>query len=233
MKKGTPRVSPEFLDRARVHEIRNHLTALFVSAQLFPKKKGNPAFLDSFEKLLARETERLLDLVECLVADRSLVTEPLVLVDWKRLVEEAMELLGPVSQGRRIHLEVETGGSVHILGRECQLESLVLNLVRNALESAGPRGRVRISSREDGATLDFQVWNDGRSIPKGLRSEIFKPYFTTKKDGMGLGLAICRWVVQEHGGKIEVGSSARGTLFRVRLPLGMGAKSGKKGRPKG
>ncbi len=139
-------------------------------------------------------------------------------------------MMAPVFREQRTHLEVETEKSLRIRGRECELESLVHNLVRNALESAGPKGRVRVSSRREGATLDFRVWNDGRSIPKALRNEIFKPYFTTKKDGMGLGLAICRWVAREHGGRVEVESSSEGTLFRVRLPLDPRSRGLSKGK---
>src|SRR5581483_2214210 len=102
-------------------------------------------------------------------------------------------------------------------------------LVRNALESAGSGGKVKVSSHSKSQFLEFQVWNDGKSIPRPLMREIFKPFFTTKKGGTGLGLAICQWVAENHGGRIEIQSSASGTVFRVLIPMKSPA-SKRKGR---
>ncbi|HVZ81031.1 MAG TPA: HAMP domain-containing sensor histidine kinase [bacterium] len=227
------RPSPEalaFQDAARLHEIRNHLTALSVSAQMFPRKKDDPVFLGSFEKLLTRETDRLLELVRCFMDRTRPELEPKVPVDWGCLMERVLGLMAPVFQEKGTKLETGPLPALRIKGRECQLESLALNLVRNALESAGRGGTVRISNRREGRSLEFQVWNDGPSIPRELWEEIFKPYFSTKRDGTGMGLAICRWVVRNHGGDLRVESSAAGTSFRARLPLGVGRKPKGKGR---
>jgi signal transduction histidine kinase len=196
---------------------------------MFPRKKHDPEFLEAFEKLMTQETERMLELTQRFLERSKVDLERKTVVDWDPLVERVLELMGPVFQEQGTELEVKKGTGISIRGAACQLESLVLNLVRNGLESAGPKGKVKVSSRPKAPFLEFQVWNDGKPIPRPLMKEIFKPFFSTKKDGTGLGLAICQWVVENHGGRIEARSSASGTVFQVLIPL-KSSPSKRKGR---
>lgn len=210
---------PEFFNAVRVHEIRNHLTALSISAQMFPRKKHDPKFLETFEKLMTRETEKLLELSNRFLERTRAELEPKTSVDWDALVGRISDLMGPVFKEQGIRFWVEKKSGIKFSGAACQLESLVLNLVKNSLEATGPGGTVKVTSRKRSKSLEIEVWNDGKPISKEWMGEIFKPFFTTKKDGTGLGLAICQWVVENHGGLIETESSVSGTVFRVLIPL--------------
>lgn len=111
------------------------------------------------------------------------------------------------------------------------LEEVLTNLVANALEAvegrAGPRRAwIAACDTADGA-LELSVADDGPGIPESMRATLFKPFFTTKSKGSGLGLAFCKKVIEEHGGTIEVDSgpggetadrAPRGARFIVRLP---------------
>jgi nitrogen fixation/metabolism regulation signal transduction histidine kinase len=111
------------------------------------------------------------------------------------------------------------------------LRRVLVNLVRNAAQAvrdaraagAAPDamlGHVVVSARPDDDGAIIAVEDDGPGVPDDMRDRIFDPYFTTKVDGTGLGLAIVKKIVVEHGGSIEVGTSARlgGAKLEVRLP---------------
>ncbi len=108
---------------------------------------------------------------------------------------------------------------------ERMLEEALLNLVlnsRQAMEGAAAAagGRVTVGARGGtGAPVVIEVADTGKGIPKEIRPEIFKPFFTTKHKGSGLGLTIVRKIVEAHGGRIDLESEVgRGTTFRLELP---------------
>ena len=107
-----------------------------------------------------------------------------------------------------------------------QLQQIVLNLVKNAIEAmssipAGSR-HVRVVTRLDGnSTVLLSVQDSGHGITAEHQGRIFDPFFTTKPTGMGLGLAICRTVAQDHGGNLRlVETSSHGSIFEIELPIG-------------
>ena len=107
-----------------------------------------------------------------------------------------------------------------------QLQQIVLNLVENAIEamSSAPLGsrRVRLVTKFDGkSTVLLSVHDSGRGITAEHKDRVFDPFFTTKPTGMGLGLAICRTVAQDHGGNLRlVETSSHGSGFEIELPIG-------------
>jgi signal transduction histidine kinase len=107
-----------------------------------------------------------------------------------------------------------------------QLQQIVLNLVKNAIEamSSVPSGsrRVRVVTRLNGnSTVLLSVQDSGHGITAEDQDRVFDPFFTTKPTGMGLGLAICRTVAQDHGGNLRlVETSSHGSIFEIELPIG-------------
>ena len=107
-------------------------------------------------------------------------------------------------------------------GDETQFEQVLLNLLLNAQKAmpAGGHIDVRLSHDPTEGIVRFEVEDDGPGIPEEVRKRLFQPFFTTRTDGTGLGLATCLKNVQYHGGSIEVQSEVgRGTKFVVTLPL--------------
>jgi signal transduction histidine kinase len=101
------------------------------------------------------------------------------------------------------------------------LKQVILNLSKNAIEAMKNGGllTVRVSTDEANQKLMVEIIDLGPGIPGHLLEKIFHPFFTTKENGTGLGLPICRQILREIGGEIEVKSSERGTAARVHLPL--------------
>jgi signal transduction histidine kinase len=107
-------------------------------------------------------------------------------------------------------------------GDETQLEQVLLNLLLNAQKAMPSGGHVAVRLWHNPAdhTVCFEVEDSGPGVPEEIRKKLFQPFFTTRTDGTGLGLATCLKNVQYHGGSIEVQSEAgRGARFVVTLPL--------------
>jgi signal transduction histidine kinase len=96
----------------------------------------------------------------------------------------------------------------------------VLNLLLNALQATEGQGKVAVSVKSRGEFAVIEVADDGPGIAPEHLPNIFRPFYTTKGDGTGLGLSLARRIVEDHHGKIDVTSIVgQGTTFSVQLPL--------------
>jgi C4-dicarboxylate-specific signal transduction histidine kinase len=112
-------------------------------------------------------------------------------------------------------------GLPEVMGDTVQLQQVVVNLVLNALQAMGDKlgSRVMLRTRAEGEEVVLIVEDNGPGIPPENLEKLFGSFFTTKADGMGIGLAICRTIVEAHGGSISVHNLDRGGAgFTVRLP---------------
>jgi signal transduction histidine kinase len=100
------------------------------------------------------------------------------------------------------------------------MERVFYNLVLNAAQATAPGGTVTVKTRTEGRTAEIAVIDRGVGIGAAQMKDIFNPFFTTKPEGVGLGLAIVAKIVDEHGGKIAVESEpGKGSIFCVSLPM--------------
>src|SRR5690606_14934931 len=120
-------------------------------------------------------------------------------------------------------LPVENGADLHIHGDRLRLEQALINLLRNAIQAA-PGGQLRLSWQAGvNGGLSITVEDTGTGVELQNVAHILEPFFTTKPVGVGtgLGLAVVNAVMNEHGGRIEIGrSELGGALFRMWLPAG-------------
>jgi signal transduction histidine kinase len=100
-----------------------------------------------------------------------------------------------------------------------QIHQVVLNLLLNAIQATGPGGSVIAEFDEDDETVKVTVSDTGNGIPPEILGNIFRPFFTTKGEGTGLGLSLAKRIVEDHAGKIEVTSRVgQGSRFSIILP---------------
>ena len=148
------------------------------------------------------------------------------LEDLNEVVTEAVELglVGTRYQNVRIDLQLDPSiGAVSI--DRVQIGQVLINLVRNAVEAmqGSERRDLIIASRLDDRAVKIVVSDTGSGISPEVAERLFQPFVTTKASGLGLGLSICREIVEAHGGQIAVSSNvAGGTDFTVTLPVGSG-----------
>lgn len=152
-------------------------------------------------------------------------TPDLVEVDLKRVLENTVAYFQKrlPSLKSKSAISLSMGDVARVRGNEELLEWVFENLIKNAIDALGEAGGqidIRAANEAGGKFVDVTVHDTGRGIPGALRDDVFRPGFTTKRRGWGLGLALARRIVEEyHGGSIKLVESRPGkTTFLVRLP---------------
>ncbi|WP_316977369.1 PAS domain S-box protein [Shumkonia mesophila] len=147
-------------------------------------------------------------------------------IDLNQTICEATELFNDDTLRHQVLLELDLGPALPpVLADGIQIQQVVINLARNAMEameSCAPDGRklaIRTAVRP-GSRVEVTVADTGPGLPPEIRDDLFEPFVTTKPDGMGIGLSICRSIVAAHGGNLTAESAdGVGTTFRFTLPL--------------
>ena len=213
------------------HEIKNPLGGIKGAAQLLRGALTDPDLVRCTE-VIVREVERLDGLVEQL---RELSVPPrleLEPVNIHRVLNDvlALERQSP-AWGHVVLRTVFDPSLPPVLGDRAQLTQVFLNLVKNALEALGGEGSLVVATRIEsrfhirrgtgrGRFLSVTVEDSGPGVPEADQAQLFSPFFTTKPQGTGLGLALCHRVVTQHGGTIAHERPPRGgAAFVVTLPV--------------
>ena len=143
--------------------------------------------------------------------------DPLAVVDLASEIETVLTLYRGRTKGVEIARRYADGSTVR--GNKDKLNQVWINLINNALDAMEGEGRIEISTAIEGSYVVVELRDDGPGVPAELRDKVFEPFFTTKtKGGLGLGLDICRRIVDSLGGGIELAEGGPGAAFVVRLP---------------
>jgi two-component system, LuxR family, sensor kinase FixL len=140
-----------------------------------------------------------------------------------KLIEEAnaLALVGAKEHGVRVRLQIDAAHDL-VLVDKVQIQQVLLNLIRNAMEAMEQSARRELligSQPHDGTMVEVSVTDTGPGIAPEILPQLFQPFVTTKRYGMGVGLSISRSIVESHGGQIVVDSNpGGGTIFRFTLP---------------
>jgi len=139
------------------------------------------------------------------------------------LVREVLDMmeLKAVECGVEVSLEVDESQGACLLD-PTRMKEVVVNLVANAIQACPPRagGRIELSVRTRQGMVELVVADNGRGIPEEALTRIFEPFYTLKDDGVGLGLALCKRIAEEHEGSIAAENRpGGGALFRARFPI--------------
>jgi two-component system sensor kinase FixL len=138
-----------------------------------------------------------------------------------KIAEEAsaLALVGAKEQGVRTHFQFDRGKDM-VLADKVQVQQVLLNLIRNAVEAMidSPNRNLTLSATEADGMVTVSVADTGSGIGPDMRKQLFQPFVTTKREGLGGGLSICRTIVEAHGGQIWADPNpAGGTIFRFTL----------------
>ena len=212
------------------HEIRNPLNSLSINSQLLVEMlsalpDGDKAYKEellSMAQSNLKVIQRLSDLLTDFLRFARPPSTELVVTDLNRVVAETLRFLEVDFTRRGIELAIKLHPvPLPLLADEKQLKQALLNVLLNAEEAMDkdPK-RIRVTTGRSAAGRPFaRVQDNGRGIPRAERRQIFRLFFTTRKNGSGLGLPIVRQIVREHGGKITLRSrEGRGTTVTLLLP---------------
>jgi two-component system sensor kinase FixL len=208
--------------------VTNYASAARLLVENAPEQSPWLMRLDHMLDRVETQAQRAGDIVRRLRDFISGADRSLGMVEVAPLVADAITLFADAGTTQR-PITMEVAEDCHsVFGDRQQLLQVLSNLLRNAIEAVAEQtaGEVRIAARsiEDGM-VEISVSDNGPGLAPGLAERLFEPFQTTKTGGLGIGLAICRTIVEVHGGKISAESAAGGvgTVFRVALPSTVGA----------
>jgi heavy metal sensor kinase len=211
------------------HELRTPLTAMKGQVEVALSRPRDPAAYREVLQAVNEEVDRLIRLVGSLLtlsrADSGQIRIALEAVSVSELVAAAAEQVHPMAQQRGLELIVEPGPDLTLRADQDLLLQLLLNLLDNGIKHTSAGGRVTAGWRANGRQVELWVCDTGVGIASEHLPRIFDRFYRVDKarsraeGGAGLGLSICRWIAEAHGGSISVESArGQGSTFTVRLP---------------
>jgi PAS domain S-box-containing protein len=217
------------------HEIRNPLGAIRGAVQLLSRELAGESRLREYTDVVLTEVDRVNRIIEMLLDLGRPVKPRAVPLNLHQMLERVLLVNEEGATAHRVSLVRRYDPSLPpILGDEDRLAQVFHNLVRNAIEAMKQGGHLTVTTRVSlnalfgkmdlgsgpRSMVELQVADDGKGIPPAVRAKIFDPFFTTKPSGLGLGLAICHRILEEHHGAIQVDSArGQGTVVTCFLPI--------------
>jgi len=205
------------------HEIKNSLTPISISLRRFRNHfTDKPLPTNISDSLLAIDDElRSLESMARSFSEFARMPQPdKIRLDLNRIVQSVVRLMEPVAGHVTIEMDLHEDLPLIDADRE-QMKRLLNNLIKNGIEASHDTGSVTVSTRranEGERQIEIEVRDEGEGIDNETVDRIFRPYYTTKKKGTGLGLALVQKIVDDHDGEIQVTSEmGHGTRVTVRL----------------
>jgi signal transduction histidine kinase len=201
------------------HEIRNPMAVVRGFLQLMREKSADD--MDSYYQIVLEELDRansiindFLSLAQSRISDKEKVL-------LHHIIEEISPLLWADANLRGQSVELKLNASVYELELNVrEIKQLILNLGRNGMEAMGPKGILTLETHSTEDKVELIVRDKGTGMTQSQREKLFSPFFTTKREGTGLGLSLCLSIVERHNGKINVESvEGEGTVFTISFPV--------------
>jgi len=215
--------------RALAHELKTPLTPMLMSSQVLASELKDEPLLSLARNInrgalnLNNRIDELLDLARGEIGMLKLRTERF---DIRELLVEVVEFSSPIASSRRQSLSLEaTDSRLLVKADKGRVRQVLLNLLNNALKFTPEEGKIVLKATKKGPQLIIEVHDSGPGISEEEQHEVFEPYYRARKNGahlsgLGLGLALCKMLVELHGGRISVKSDlGKGSTFSFTLPL--------------
>ena len=232
--------------RQVAHEIKNPLTPMKLSVQHLKQAFHDghdrfPELLDESADLIIEEIDSLQRIATEFSTFARMPRREIRAVPAVDIIRETVGLYGERLEEGKVEMDIPADLPVIHVDRE-ELRRLLINLLENAVQATGGKGRIRFEAMirdgspvndagwdlweitseagDVGRRLEIRVIDDGPGVSDAARGKLFEPYFSTKTNGTGLGLAICRAIMEDYGGSIAIGSTpGKGTAAIVSLPI--------------
>jgi signal transduction histidine kinase len=206
------------------HEIRNPLSSIALNVEMLEDEMQDNQEARQLLKSIGKEVDRLTALTEQYLTFARRQSPQFEEEDLGSIVEQAYDFMRPELDKHGVRCSAEIAHDLSPARVDSsQLKQAVYNLLRNAREAMAEGGEVRIVVRAAADdTAEIIVEDDGPGMDEDTRAHLFEPFYTTKRYGTGLGLAVTRQVIEAHGGQIRFEpNSPRGTRAVIRLPLAL------------
>jgi len=204
------------------HEVKNPINSIVVHLEILRNKLNQPdADTQRHMDVIAAEIQRLDRVVQTLVDFTRPVELQLVETDLRSLVEQVAFMAKPDCERQGVHLETEIGAEPLPAKVDIDLlKQALLNTVINGAQAMENGGTLTLRALRSDGEAQLEIQDTGPGIPPAIRDKIFNLYFTTKKSGSGIGLAMTYRILQLHNGSVHFDTrSGQGTTFYLNLPL--------------
>ena len=203
-----------------VHDLRNPLAAIYGGAEMLVDTDLPPTHVKRLASNIYRASRRIQELLQDLLnvsRGKRSAPEPCRL---RELAVAACESLATTAEAQHTELAVDIPAEIELPLERSRMERAFVNLIGNAIEAMPEGGQVRVSAQMDAGSVLVHVDDTGPGVAPEIRGKLFQPFVTAgKRNGLGLGLALSRQTVLEHGGDLWVGSAPTGgARFSLRLP---------------
>ena len=204
------------------HEIRNPLASISGSVEVLKRLPGADAETCNLVDIAVREVDRVNALISNLLAYARPRNEDRQRLDLGEMVAEIAKIFEQERRTKEVRLQLRAQTGVWVEAASGQMQQVLWNLLRNAVEAMPEGGTIYLSTAQRNATTPesiLMVRDAGIGIPREDLEHIFEPFFSRKTGGTGLGLATTARIVEDHRGTIDVLSQpGKGTTFTIRLP---------------
>jgi signal transduction histidine kinase len=203
------------------HEIRNPLAGIAGVIEIIGRDLPSTSPARAVVKDVRQEIARINHIVTDLLQTARPHPPKVRKSDLNTTVEHAVMLGRQQALAKSIEISLLKDPSLPEVDHDSdQMHQVLLNLLLNALQAIDANGKIKVSVRKQGTAAVVEVSDNGRGIAPDHLPNIFRPFYTTKGDGTGLGLSLARRIVEDHHGRIDVTSAVgQGTTFAVVLPL--------------
>lgn len=208
------------LAASTAHEIRNPLTGIKGLIQLLSEKYNHPNDQYYFS-IINEEINRINEIVsEFLILGKPTAVK-MSLQDLSMILNEVKPLISSEANLNHIKMTFQVPTiPVHVLCTKDQMKQVILNLTKNSIESMNNGGDLLIELKEKSHHCELIIKDNGVGISKKHMEKIFTPFYTSKETGTGLGLVVCKRILQSFGGEIRISSTENiGTTVVIKLPL--------------
>jgi len=222
----TKSIAIEQLAQGIAHEIHNPLTVISGKAQLLLLQRGQdamPPHIEEALKTIVKQTKRAADITRKLLVYSQNMKGKRELLEFGKVIEETLAILA--YQTSMDHVEVVKSirpGLPRVLADVGEIREVFLNLLLNAVESIGSRGKINILLREDTEdhALRIEIGDTGKGIEAKDIDHLFNPFYTTRHESVGLGLFVTKQIMDRYQGSIRVESRpGKGSWFILKFPF--------------
>ena len=207
----------EKLSSSLIHEIKNPLSGIQSLAQQIVSKKETITIekAASYSSLIIDETRRIIEMTNSyLQTFKKNADEDIREINLRDEIEPVINLIENTVKNERLNIDSSFEGSAVVKFNSSNFRQIMLNLIYNSIEANA--GNISIISRDSGEFVEILVRDDGDGINEAFKDKIFEMFFSTKNEGTGIGLSICREILNYSQGNIELINYQKGnTEFRI------------------
>jgi putative PEP-CTERM system histidine kinase len=199
-----------------VHDLKNTASTLNLTLQNLPKHFDNPEFRKDALKAIGKSVNHIQELI----ARLSLFRQKLELNRAPVNLNDCVKAFLDSHKQITVPIHTEFADLRPVLADHDQLQKVITNLVLNSVDAVRENGAIKISTRQHNGTVQLTVSDNGCGMsPEFLARSLFRPFQTTKKGGIGIGMFQSKAIIEAHGGRVEVESAPqKGTSFTISLP---------------